>query len=263
MSSAEVSIIIPTYDNQDTISICLESIEQQTYDNLETIVVDGGSSDLTKDLCRRYGVTLLETELGRSAARVEGARRASGEFLFHVDSDMELPPSAVEECVQQTKTVDASVIPETNVGDSYWARCTDIGKTISRKLETGNLRFLPRELYFGVGGHNPELVGKEDEELHNLVLSTGASIDCTEQPIRHHIGDVGFLEILSQRLAYIRSLSAYEEHARIDAPLAEPESPKSIARVLLEEAKERPQMMVGYLILQASTALLARTNRDL
>lgn len=261
MNGKLVSVIVPTFNNQDTIAVCLESIEQQTYDQIETIVVDGGSCDLTTDICRRYEVNLVVTELGRAAARTRGAERASGDLLLHVDSDMELTPNVVKECVEQSSTFDALIIPETNIGDSYWARCTDVGKTVSRRRQVGNLRFLPRELYFEVGAHNPELLAKEDEELHDLVRSAGASIGFTESLIHHHVGDIGLFEILSRRWTYIRSLPAYDRHSRIGSQLPESDSSESIASILLEETKRRPTSVAGYLILQVTTALLLRVNR--
>lgn len=263
MTNQTVSIVIPTLNNQNTIAICLESIKQQTYESIEILVVDGGSSDLTTDICETYDVTLVRSELGMSAARIKGANLASGKYLFHIDSDMELTPNVVRECMNYVDVVDALIIPETNVGDSYWAKCTDVGKHISRQQKVGNLRFLPRQLYFDVGGHNQELLGKEDEEFHNLVAAEGASIGHTNNHIRHHIGNVGFLDILSQRWTYIRSLSAYEAYSR-DAEIDSPSTSKrSTLSILLEEFKRRPTRVLGYLFLAACTAFLSQANQRL
>lgn len=261
MNGPIVSIIIPTLDNQDTIAICLESINQQTYDAIEIIVVDGGSTDFTNEICNKYNVTLLKPELGRSGARVKGARKASGKYLFHVDSDMELTPDVVRECVRISESFDALTVPETNISSSYWGKCTDVGKCISRQRKVGNLRFLPRKLYFDVGGHNPKLTGKEDEELHNLIKAEGASISYTTNLIRHHIGNVSLLDILSQRWLYIQSLSAYNDYSRDTKIDTQHADQKSSLIILLEEFKRRPSHVIGFLFLTVCTIFLSQVSQ--
>lgn len=263
MTNQMVSIVIPTLNNQNTIAICLESIRQQTYDPIEIIVVDGGSSDLTAEICKTYDVKLVRGELGMSAARVKGANLASGKYLFHIDSDMELTPNVVRECMNYVDIVDALIIPETNIGDSYWAKCTEIGKIISRQQKVGNLRFLSRQLYFDVEGHNPKLLGKEDEEFHNLVVSEGVSIGHANNHIRHHIGNVGFLDILSRRWSYIQSLSAYEEYSRDDGTDTSSTSKIFTLSVLINEFKRQPTRVLGYLLLAMCTAFLSQANQRL
>ena len=47
-----ISVIVPVYNGQDYLRACIESIERQTYSNLEIIIVNDGSSDGTGDLCK-------------------------------------------------------------------------------------------------------------------------------------------------------------------------------------------------------------------
>lgn len=86
------SIIIPTYNRAETIKRTLESIYRQSFDDVEVIVVDDGSTDNTKDILAEY---MLEKDLnyffqsnrGVSAARNTGASHACGEYLIFLDSD--------------------------------------------------------------------------------------------------------------------------------------------------------------------------------
>lgn len=258
-----MSIIIPTYNNQDTIAICLQSIQDQSYDNIEVIVVDGGSSDSTADISEQYNVTLLETSLGRSAARVRGAEVSSGEYLFHIDSDMELTPDVVKECVREMNRYDALIVPERNVGESYWAQCTDVGKYLSRTNQIGNLRFLQRQLYFEIGGHNSNLIAKEDEELHELVRRRGTNIGHTTNLIRHHLGKDGLLDILSRRWSYIRSLSTFKDDSRVSEFSKNRNAGKSTCRPIYDQLQERPKLVFGYLLMSLCTAALSQFHRAL
>lgn len=83
-----VSIIIPVYNAEKYILHCLNSVENQSYNNLEIVVVNDGSTDGSDELCKSYAeahrnVTVLnQKNLGLSAARNSGIRYAQGEYLF-------------------------------------------------------------------------------------------------------------------------------------------------------------------------------------
>jgi len=91
----KVSVIIPTYNEEDVISKCLESLNKQTYTDFEVIVVDDGSSDGTSLKLRAtsdkldFRLTVMEQKHeGAGAGRNLGAKQAEGEILVFVDSDM-------------------------------------------------------------------------------------------------------------------------------------------------------------------------------
>ena len=93
-----VSVIIPTYNRAHTLGSALASAFAQSYRDLQLIVVDDGSDDATADVAARFGdrLTYLRTEhAGPGAARNEGLRRASGEFVAWLDSDDVWAPEKV------------------------------------------------------------------------------------------------------------------------------------------------------------------------
>ncbi len=92
-----VSVIVPNYNYAKTLRLCLESVRAQTYENIELIVVDDGSTDDSVEIARGHGadVTVTETNIGAPAARNLGARRAHGDILFFLDSDVALAPESV------------------------------------------------------------------------------------------------------------------------------------------------------------------------
>ncbi|NJD60840.1 MAG: hypothetical protein C3F13_06900 [Anaerolineales bacterium] len=87
----KISVIVPAYNSQNTISSCLSGLLDQTNldDSYEIIVVDDGSKDKTKEIIESYpGVRYLQiTHGGPSAARNAGANVAAGEILAFTDAD--------------------------------------------------------------------------------------------------------------------------------------------------------------------------------
>jgi len=85
-----VSIIIPTYNYGRYLSKAVRSCLDQTYGNLEIIVVDDGSVDDTSEIVRGFGdrvVYLFQQNRGVSSARNTGLGRAAGEFIAFLDAD--------------------------------------------------------------------------------------------------------------------------------------------------------------------------------
>jgi len=85
-----VSVVIPSYNYGHLISDALDSALDQTYKNLEIIVVDDGSKDDTKNVVKKYGKKIKyihQENRGLSAARNKGIKNANGEFIAFLDSD--------------------------------------------------------------------------------------------------------------------------------------------------------------------------------
>ena len=93
-----ISVIVPVYNIMDYLPRCVQSLGQQTYRNLEILLVDDGSTDGTGQLCDRLAaqdgrIRVLHKENGgTSSARNMGIEKALGEFLGFVDSDDYVEP---------------------------------------------------------------------------------------------------------------------------------------------------------------------------
>lgn len=87
MQDQLVSVIIPTYNEVNSICILLEHL--MNFSNIEVIVSDGGSSDGTVNLCNNYPIILVNSSLGRGNQLNAGIKRAKGDILLflHADSD--------------------------------------------------------------------------------------------------------------------------------------------------------------------------------
>lgn len=97
-----ISVIVPVYNGQDYLSKCIESIEAQTYQNLEIIIINDGSTDETARVCQKLMQSyenihvITMDDKGVSAARNAGLEMAAGEYVTFVDADDRLLPKAIQ-----------------------------------------------------------------------------------------------------------------------------------------------------------------------
>jgi glycosyltransferase involved in cell wall biosynthesis len=101
MNSSFVSVIIPTYNRASVIARAVNSVLNQTYSNLECIVIDDASSDNTEDVIRNITDDRLvyikhDTNTNASSARNTGLKTANGEYIAFQDSDDEWLTSKLE-----------------------------------------------------------------------------------------------------------------------------------------------------------------------
>ena len=97
----EISVVVPIYNSSDTLSNCIESILNQSYSDLEVILVDDGSTDGSSEICDQFAKkdnrikVIHQSNKGRTEARKLGVSQATGEWLCFVDSDDTLPIDSI------------------------------------------------------------------------------------------------------------------------------------------------------------------------
>ena len=97
-----ISIIVPIYNVEEYLEECLESIRNQTYTNIEVILVNDGSIDGSKEICERFCQQdnrfklVTQENQGLSAARNRGVKETIGEYIMFVDSDDVVKENIVE-----------------------------------------------------------------------------------------------------------------------------------------------------------------------
>lgn len=88
-----ISVILPVYNVEKYLEECLDSIQNQTYSDIEVILVNDGSLDNSKDICEKYCKEdnrfklINQANQGQSVARNHGVAASTGEFIAFVDSD--------------------------------------------------------------------------------------------------------------------------------------------------------------------------------
>lgn len=98
-----VTVVIPTYNRAEYIAETIQSVLDQTYRNLEIIVVDDGSTDDTRTVVEPFIDRIhyvWQENAERGAARNHGLRLASGKYIAFLDSDDLWLPNMAEECVR-------------------------------------------------------------------------------------------------------------------------------------------------------------------
>lgn len=99
----KISIIVPIYKTEQYLERCVRSLVNQTFENIEIILVDDGSPDECPQLCDNYAqqderiMVIHKKNGGLSEARNYGLIKASGEFILYVDSDDYLELNACEQ----------------------------------------------------------------------------------------------------------------------------------------------------------------------
>ena len=114
-NNPKVSIIVPIWNTEKYLKRCLNSIINQTYKNLEIILVNDGSPDNSEKIVNEYVKTdkrikvIHQKNQGLSAARNSGLKIATGDFVTFVDSDDEIKPEMIEELLSAIEKTNSDI----------------------------------------------------------------------------------------------------------------------------------------------------------
>ena len=110
-----ISIIIPVFNLENELPRCLDSILTQSYQNIEVVVVDDGSSDGSADVMRRYSEKdsrikpVFQENGGVTSARLHGVREASGQWIGFVDGDDKIESDMYERLLRNAAEYHADI----------------------------------------------------------------------------------------------------------------------------------------------------------
>ena len=133
-----VTVVVPVRNGEQTIQPLLESLQKLDYasDKVEVIVVDGNSTDKTRDIVKKYPVTLVvEERKGLNVARNTGIKIGNGEIVAFTDSDCIVPPNWITKIVENFKDPQVSC-----VGGSAKALDSDF---VSQYADNSIVRLMP------------------------------------------------------------------------------------------------------------------------
>lgn len=175
-----VSVIVPTRNSVATVERCLKSIMEQDYENVEIIVVDNYSNDRTRQIAKRYGAKIYLKGPERSAQVNFGAVKASGKYVYRVDSDFVLQRNVIREAVESCESYGYDAVVIHNTSDptiSFWSRVRKVERDCYKNDELNvAARFWRKEVFLAVGGFDETLVAGDDYDLHNRLLKSGFRI---------------------------------------------------------------------------------------
>lgn len=115
MENALISVVIPVYNTEQYVGRCIESVINQTYKNLEILLIDDGSTDGSNDICKDFSTEddrirlLVQGNQGLSGARNTGIAHARGKYIFLLDSDDYLEINALDILLDEMIATDSDI----------------------------------------------------------------------------------------------------------------------------------------------------------
>lgn len=236
-----ISIIVPVYNAEKYLDDCIGSIVNQTYTDIEILLVDDGSTDSSGEICRKWENTdrrikvIHQENGGVSKARNTGIDRAEGELLLMADSDDYIASDMVETLLEVFDQSNADIVicdyeqgenrtyifaPEETVYQTF-----SFEEVMSRVYADGHdaLRFISpwgklyrKDLFEDI--HYPDGKIFEDIYITHQLLYQAKTIAVTDRKLvyyyRHedsimhkpfHLGKLDYLDALKERIDFFRS----------------------------------------------------------
>ena len=191
-----VSINIATFNSEKTLTKTLDSVRNQTYKNIEVIVMDSYSKDKTLDIAKSYGARIVFAPT-LAAARKTGSDASSGEYIFILDSDQILEPDVVERCVKtcEEEGFDGVTLFERSLitKNTLVERIIAYDKEIFHSLHdddpvkgTAIPRFFRASFFKRVEFEKNPPITFEHTIIHHKIVEMGAKIKFVDAYIWHH-----------------------------------------------------------------------------
>lgn len=145
----KVSIIVPIYNAENSLEKCLNSIVNQTLDDIEIILINDGSTDNSKEIISKYkndykNIIVIDKQNGGiGRARNDGIKRATGEYITFVDSDDYIHKNMFKVYYEYAKKHDMDMV----TGLYYKVKNGKETLSSSLKFKTGNVKTSPNILF--------------------------------------------------------------------------------------------------------------------
>src|SRR5213593_127851 len=186
-SLPSISIVTPSYNQAAFLEETIRSVLLQSYPNLEYIVMDGGSTDGSVEIIKKYEKHLTywtsQKDAGPADAIRKGFERAKGSILAYLNSDDLYLPGAIHHLINRFKTAGADVV----YGNTYWI--DDQSRILAERRQTPFSRFAylyggadlqqpatfwTQQIYRKVGGMDTSFICAFDTDLFARFASGGA-----------------------------------------------------------------------------------------
>lgn len=225
-----ISIIVPVYNSEKYIDRCLDSILNQTYKDLEIVLVNDGSNDQSLKILENYALrdtrikVVNQENKGVAAARNTGLDNATGDYILYVDSDDWIENNMVERMVELSANADIvfcgndnAVSPESvkkiiGITKEIWNKDKIIYEFLRHKIMSGMLwnKLIKRSLTDGCR-FNPKTGYGEDAEFLWQVLQNTNSMIVTNEILYHHVPDENSISHLSYSEKKYSAISMWEK----------------------------------------------------
>ena len=215
-----VSVIVTTKNSARTIYRCLNCIKKQSYKNIEIIVVDNNSTDLTKWIASHYFTKLVFNHgPERSAQRNLGIKKACGDYILYLDSDQYIHRDTIKHCLEYSIFLfkDMVSIPELNYPDTFFNKAVNYEKKATAyKRDRALPRFFKRRVFDVVGLFNEERTFDEDIEFVLRAREAGYNETSIDLPLLHDEGTN--LKSMAKKYRYYGARSSLNSPDSKDTP---------------------------------------------
>jgi glycosyltransferase involved in cell wall biosynthesis len=212
MDSPLVSVIIPTKNSSAFLEECLVSIQKQTYQNREIVIVDNHSFDNTKEIAQKFTDKVYTRGPERSAQRNFAVNQCSGEYVIIIDSDMILSSRVLHSCIEKMRgdaTIAGVIIPEESFGVGFWAQCKKLERSFYVDVAwMEGARFFKKSTYETLGGYDETMISGEDWDFSQRVEGEGKIARISEF-IYHNEGKISLSKTIKKKFYYAQKFALY------------------------------------------------------
>jgi len=230
-----VSIIMPVYNYGKTLDTALQSVFDQTYKNLEIIIIDDGSTDpftkLKLDNLKIPNTKIIRQKNGGpSKARNEGVKISTGEYILPLDSDDIMLPNYVEECINViTRDKNISPVYCDTIHEGQMRGMEKRPEWSKERLIQGpfivNCSMFSREAFDSVGGFDEDLKGWEDYDFWLRMMQEGYTGKRIPKPLFvyfHHEKDGTVSTIANQNMEALHKKILVKNNLLEEKPTYQP-----------------------------------------
>jgi len=180
-----VSINIPTFNSEKTIEKTLKSVKNQTYKNIELIIIDSYSNDKTITIAKNYGVKVIKCKGKLLESRITGVKASKGEYVLFLDSDQILERTAIKRAVERIKDYDYLWLYERSYNKGFLPSLYDADRKLTQKYLEEDIvspRFFKRKILLKAISNIPKkhisICGAQDQvvtiyELKKISMNMG------------------------------------------------------------------------------------------
>lgn len=210
-----VSLVIPTLNNEKTLGKCLESLKKQLTRGDEFIVVDSYSKDNTLKIAKKYKCRVIKTRGNRSKARNLGWKKSKNEVIVFVESDSIYKSDYIKvvKKVFSNKKVDCILDKRLHYKPKSW-----VSKVLNKEFQiryAGDFKPVTAWVYRkkvleSVGGFDERLEYAEDVDIGTRVKKKGYKILFEPRLVQYHLGEPKtFKEVIKRSWKFGQNMKPY------------------------------------------------------
>ena len=209
-----ISIIVPTFNSSRTIEKCLKSIKNQSYKNIEIIVIDNNSSDKTLKIAQKHTNLTFTKWSERVAQKNFWIKKSSWKYLCLIDSDMYMDEHLIRDCFMKIEEDDNNgwvCIPVKDIWSSFWVKVIAFERTFYKWTQIEAARFLRKDLVEKVWWYE-NIIFYEEFIVPQKIAKLGYNIKIhTQFAVHHDYDDFTFFMNLKKKYYYWKSLREYQK----------------------------------------------------